>query len=157
LMARSVNFSKTAVTTSAPRACEKEGNETQSQMSDETHTESVSRKISARSSDVVRELLASDRQRVDARILNASSSVLLFRARVTRQRRETRPVPAGRTLTTARARAKPAVPVRVLLGWRCECFESSRRCLWAGYPRVPGTGRANAFAKSRGKRASRET
>jgi hypothetical protein len=52
-MARSVNFSKTAVTTSAPRACEKEGNETQSQMSDETHTESVSRKISARSSDVV--------------------------------------------------------------------------------------------------------
>jgi hypothetical protein len=43
------------VTTSAPRACEKEGNETQSQMSDETHRESVSRKISARSSDVVRD------------------------------------------------------------------------------------------------------
>ena len=64
----------------------------------------------------LRDPRCSDRQRDDARILNESSSVLLFRARVTRQRRETRPVPAGRTLTTARARAKPAVPVRVGMG-----------------------------------------
>jgi hypothetical protein len=145
------------VTTSAPRACE-QGRKRNAKSDERRNTQRERLKKNLRA--IVRRGARTSRFRSPARrrahferVLERSS----FPRAVTRQRRETRPVPAGRTLTTARARAKPAVPVRVLLGWRCECFESSRRCLWAGYPRVPGTGRANAFAKSRGKRASRET